>query len=79
MLRRAMAFEELKQRQSVVWGTGPYQNVTDTLTDIHELVVERLDPQAGESWLDLATGTGAVAELAARRGADVTGSTSRPR
>lgn len=68
-----MAFEELKQRQSVVWGTGPYQNVTDTLTDIHELVVERLDPRPGESWLDLATGTGAVAELAARRGARVTG------
>jgi SAM-dependent methyltransferase len=68
-----MGFEELKQRQSVVWGTGPYQNVTDTLTDIHELVVERLDPQPGERWLDLATGTGAVAELAAQRGARVTG------
>ena len=68
-----MAFEELKQRHSVVWGVGPYQNVTDTLTDIHELVVERLDPQPGARWLDLATGTGAVAELAARRGAQVTG------
>jgi SAM-dependent methyltransferase len=68
-----MGFEELKQRHSVVWGQGPYQNVTDTLTDIHERVVERLDPQRGEKWLDLATGTGAVAELAARRGADVTG------
>ena len=42
-----MAFEELKQKQSVVWGTGPYQNVTDTLTDIHELVIDRLDPQSG--------------------------------
>jgi SAM-dependent methyltransferase len=68
-----MAFEELKQRHSVVWGKGPYQNITDTLTDIHERVVERLDPQPGERWLDLATGTGAVAELAARRGARVTG------
>jgi SAM-dependent methyltransferase len=68
-----MAFEELKQRQSVMWGNGPYQRVTDTLTDIHELVVERLDPQAGDRWLDLATGTGAVAELAAQRGAEVTG------
>ena len=26
-----MAYEELKQRQSVMWGNGPYQRVTDTL------------------------------------------------
>ena len=68
-----MPFEELKQRQSVVWGTGPYQNITETITDIHERVIERLDPDPGVKWLDLACGTGAVAELAAARGADVTG------
>ncbi|MDX6487026.1 MAG: hypothetical protein QOF43_2179 [Gaiellaceae bacterium] len=68
-----MAFEELKQRQSVMWGNGPYQRVTDTLTDIHELVVDRLDAQPGERWLDLACGTGAIAERAARAGADVVG------
>jgi 2-polyprenyl-3-methyl-5-hydroxy-6-metoxy-1,4-benzoquinol methylase len=68
-----MTFEALKQRQSVVWGIGPYQNITETITDIHELVIERLDPRPGERLLDLATGTGAVAELASRRGAQVTG------
>jgi SAM-dependent methyltransferase len=68
-----MAFEELKQKQSAVWGTGPYQNITDTLTDIHELVIERLGPEPGTTLLDLACGTGAVAERAAERGADVTG------
>jgi SAM-dependent methyltransferase len=68
-----MAFQELKQRQSVMWGNGPYQNVTETLTDIHDLVIERLDPQPGDRWLDLACGTGAVAEFAARAGAEVTG------
>jgi ubiquinone/menaquinone biosynthesis C-methylase UbiE len=67
-----MAFEELKQKQSTMWGTGPYQNVTETLTDIHERVIESLDPRPGVRFLDLATGTGAVAELAAERGADVT-------
>jgi SAM-dependent methyltransferase len=66
-------FEELKERQSVMWGNGPYQNVTETITDIHEHVVARLDPQPGDRWLDLACGTGAVAELAARAGASVTG------
>ena len=68
-----MAYEELKQRQSVVWGTGPYQPITETITDIHELVVERLAPQQGDRWLDLACGTGAVAERAAAAGANVTG------
>jgi len=73
-----VAFEQLKERQSVVWGTGPYQNVTETIADIHESVVERLDPKAGERMLDVACGTGAVAELAARRGARVTGADLAP-
>ena len=68
-----MAFEELKQKQSAMWGNGPYQRITETITDIHERVVERLAPQGGERWLDLATGTGAVAERAAGAGAQVTG------
>jgi ubiquinone/menaquinone biosynthesis C-methylase UbiE len=69
----SMAFEELKQKQSVVWGTGPYQNITETITDIHACVIEKLDPQPRVKWLDLACGTGAVAEGAAEAGADVTG------
>ena len=68
-----MAYEELKQRQSVMWGSGPYQRVTETIADIHERVVEQLKPKADERWLDLACGTGAVAERAARAGAKVTG------
>jgi len=68
-----MAFEALKQRQSVIWGNGPYQRVTETITDVHEAVVKRLGPKKGERWLDLACGTGAVSELAARAGADVVG------
>jgi ubiquinone/menaquinone biosynthesis C-methylase UbiE len=68
-----MAFEELKERQSVVWGTGPYQRITETITDIHERVIEQLAPAPGDAWLDLACGTGAVAERAAAAGADVTG------
>src|SRR5438093_8745130 len=68
-----MAFEELKSKQSVMWGNGPYQNVTETITDIHERIVDRLAPAEGTSWLDLACGTGAVAERAAKGGADVTG------
>jgi len=68
-----MAYEELKQRQSVMWGKGPYQRVTETITDIHENVIESLAPGAGDRWLDLACGTGAVGERAAAAGANVTG------
>ena len=40
-----MAFQELKQRQSVMWGNGPYQRITDTITDIHELVEVALEQE----------------------------------
>jgi ubiquinone/menaquinone biosynthesis C-methylase UbiE len=68
-----MAYEELKQKQSLMWGNGPYQRVTETLTDIHERVIESLAPQPGDRWLDLACGTGAIAERASAAGAQVTG------
>lgn len=68
-----MAFEELKARQSVAWGNGPYQNITETIADIHEVVVDRLAPREGMRFLDLACGTGAVAERAAAAGASVVG------
>jgi SAM-dependent methyltransferase len=68
-----MAFEELKERQSAVWGQGPYQRVTETISDLHDAVIDRIDPEPGTRWLDLACGTGAVAERAAARGASVTG------
>jgi SAM-dependent methyltransferase len=68
-----VAYEELKERQSVMWGNGPYQRVTETLGDIHERVIEALDPAPGDRWLDLACGTGAIAERACAAGAQVTG------
>jgi SAM-dependent methyltransferase len=68
-----VAFQELKQRMSVVWGSAPFENVAVELANIHEHLVKSLDPKPGEKWLDVATGTGAVATLAARAGAEVTG------
>ena len=68
-----MPFEELKQRHAVVWSSGPYQGITETIKDIHQVVIERLDPQPGQRLLDLACGTGAVSELAAATGAEVVG------
>jgi SAM-dependent methyltransferase len=68
-----VAFEELKARQSTAWGNGRFEVVSETAGDVHDGVVEALAPAAGERWLDLACGTGAVAERAAGAGASVTG------
>ncbi len=73
-----MAFAELKARQSVIWGNGPYERITNTIRDIHALVIERSDPKPGERVLDAATGTGAVAIIAAKRGAEVIGQDLAP-
>lgn len=43
-----MAYEELKQRQSVMWGNGPYERISETLEDIHDRVIERLAPAPGD-------------------------------
>lgn len=56
-----------------MWGNGPYQRVTETVADLQDLVIARLAPKPGDRWLDLACGTGAVSERAARAGAQVVG------
>lgn len=68
-----MAFDELKAKLAHVWGSAPWERAADTLAPIHRHVVRVLDPAPGTSFLDVGTGTGAVALLAARTGADVTG------
>ena len=68
-----MAFEELKAKQSVMWGSGPYQGISDHLAIAHDHLMRAITPQAGEKWLDVATGTGEIAIRAAQGGADVTG------
>jgi SAM-dependent methyltransferase len=68
-----MSFEELKARQSVVWGSGAYEPIVEITSEIHEALVAALDGGSGQRWLDIATGTGAVALRAARAGAEVTG------
>jgi SAM-dependent methyltransferase len=68
-----MAYEELKQRQSVMWGNGRFEVISDNIADVHDAIVAALALSPGERWLDLACGTGAVSERAARDGASVTG------
>lgn len=73
-----MSFEELKERQAQVWGSAPFERVADDIAILHDHLVEELAPTPGERWLDVGTGTGAVAVLAARAGADVVASDLAP-
>jgi ubiquinone/menaquinone biosynthesis C-methylase UbiE len=52
--------------------------VADEIADVHDRLVAELAPQPSETWLDVGTGTGAVAVRAARAGAKVTGSDLAP-
>ena len=45
-----MPFEELKARRSVVWGTGPYENVSATIADLQDELVARLEVLLGDLW-----------------------------
>jgi SAM-dependent methyltransferase len=68
-----MAFEELKQKQSGVWGSGPYERISEHLKIAHDHLLREIEPREGEEWLDAATGTGEIAVRAAEGGASVTG------
>jgi SAM-dependent methyltransferase len=68
-----MAFEELKAKHSVVWGSGPYERISQHLAIAHDHLLGAVEARPGERWLDVATGTGEIAVPAAKRGADVTG------
>jgi SAM-dependent methyltransferase len=55
-----------------MWAGGDYDRIAEKFADVHDRLVAALEPRPGERWLDLATGTGAVATRAARAGAVVT-------
>ena len=63
----------LKADQARIWGAASWHEIAERqLFPVHDELVARLRPQPNERWLDLATGTGAVALRAARAGAKVT-------
>jgi SAM-dependent methyltransferase len=68
-----VSLAQWKSAQARVWGSANWQAIAETeLLHVHDALVERLAPRPGERWLDLATGTGAIALRAARAGAEVT-------
>ena len=72
-------FTEFKQRAAAVWSAGAFEEIADSIADVHEALVDALAPQPGEEFLDVGCGAGHVAELAAQTGAHVTGIDLSPR
>jgi SAM-dependent methyltransferase len=62
-----------------VWSAGDYERLAERLAPVHAALVDRLRPTPEVRWLDVATGTGAVAWLAAERGAETVGIDIAPR
>ncbi len=65
--------DEIKQRQRAMWAAGDYPDIARSIEPVAHEVVEAVGVQAGETLLDVATGSGNAALEAARRGAQVTG------
>ena len=68
-----MAFAELKRGRASCGAMGPTSASRTRSATSTSSSIERADPKPGERVLDAATGTGAVAILAAKRGAEVVG------
>jgi SAM-dependent methyltransferase len=66
--------EELRRTHRATWAAGDYAAVADGITfPIAPHLVDRVGVSSGEYVLDVATGTGNVALVAAQAGADVVG------
>jgi ubiquinone/menaquinone biosynthesis C-methylase UbiE len=63
----------LKERQRFSWASGDYSVIAARIVPIAERLVEAADLRAGDTVLDVATGTGNAAIAAARRGCRVAG------
>jgi len=61
-----MDFDQLKQAQGRMWGSGPFEEIETNLADMHDALVASIGPSPNEEWLDLGCGTGAVASRAAK-------------
>lgn len=69
----AIDLSAVKARQQKSWSAGDYSVVGATLVVISEDLCEAVDLHAGQSVLDVATGSGNTAIAAARRFCEVTG------
>jgi len=67
-------FDQLKARLKTTWSTGDYDTFARFMEKDAEVFFNRIGVKPGSRLLDVATGAGQVALIAARAGAKVTGS-----
>jgi SAM-dependent methyltransferase len=66
-------FDEIKHRQRHMWTVGDFPQIAERTVPAAAAIVERLGVGDGDRVLDVATGTGNGALIAAQRGAIVSG------
>src|SRR6476620_1724120 len=64
---------DILDRQRAMWTEGDFPDMAKTIEAVAEVVVDAAGVTAGDDVLDVATGTGNAALIAARRGAQVKG------
>jgi len=69
----ALDVEQIKKGQRAMWSTGDYPEMATHIVSAAEKLVELAGVREGEEVLDVATGSGNVAIVAAGRGTKVTG------
>jgi SAM-dependent methyltransferase len=69
----ALDVAAFKQTQRRIWSSGDYPDIARMIESAAEHLVRAADVQPGHDVLDVATGSGNVALLAAQQGANVTG------
>jgi ubiquinone/menaquinone biosynthesis C-methylase UbiE len=69
----ALDVEQFKQGQRAMWSAGDYADIATHIESAAEELVAACDVGPGQEVLDVATGSGNVAILAAQSGARVTG------
>jgi ubiquinone/menaquinone biosynthesis C-methylase UbiE len=69
----ALDVEQFKAGQKLMWATGDYPSIAETIAEAAERLVEAVALATGQELLDVATGSGNVALAAAKQGAKVTG------
>lgn len=68
-----MDLEQFRHGQRQAWAEGDYRPVGRMLVPAAEMLVERAGVSRGDRVLDVATGSGSVAVIAARSGAEAVG------
>jgi SAM-dependent methyltransferase len=69
----ALDVDQFKQGQRRMWSSGDYPEIATRIESAAEALVGRGDVRPGQDVLDVATGSGNAALVAARAGANVTG------